>query len=537
MSPVLPPPAAPASPSNPGAAPRAEPGAAGRRRRVRRHLRLFFAGELPLRHSRGLQPYLPVVRVFALILFFFGATLLLPLLVAWGLDDGAGSALGTSLALTLGSSALLLLATRRATGDLSIRDGFLLVVLTWAVLPVFAALPLMLQLGTSFTDAYFEAASGLTTTCATVLTGLDVLPPSINLWRCQLAWVGGMGLIVLAVAILPLLGIGGRQMFKAETPGPMKERNLTPRIAETAKGLWGVYVLLTALCVGAYRWAGMTWLDAVMHGFSTLGLGGYSSHDASYGYWNSPAIEAVAVVFMLVAGLNFATHYLALRRLSLRAYRNDPEAGWFLWLMLGSVAGITVYLVSLGVYPDPASAFRHAAFNVVSVATTTGFATTDYGQWPPFATLWMLFLSSFATCAGSTGGGIKMIRAVILYQQVKREILRALYPSAVVPVRLAGAPVPSPILFAVLAFAFMYMASTALLTMILVGVGLEPLTAFSAVVAMINNTGPGLNEIGPAGNFAGLTDLQTWICSFTMLLGRLEIFTLLVVFSPAFWRR
>lgn len=508
------------------------------RRRVRRRLRLLFAGELSRpRQSRGWFPYLPVLRVFSLILFFFTLTLLLPLGLSWGLDDGALGALGASLGMGLGAAALLFLATRRAGGELTVRDGFLLVVLTWAVLPVFAALPLMLQLGTSFTGAYFEAASGLTTTCATVLSGLDGLPPSINLWRCQLAWVGGMGLIVLAVAILPLLGIGGRQMFKAETPGPMKERNLTPRIAETAKGLWGVYVLLTALCVGAYRWAGMTWLDAVMHGFSTLGLGGYSSHDASYGYWNSPAIEAVAVVFMLVAGLNFATHYLALRRLSLSAYRHDPEAGWFLGLMLGSVVGITLFLLPRGVYPDAWTAFRHAAFNVVSIATTTGFATVDYGQWPHFATLWMLFLSSFATCAGSTGGGLKMIRAVILYKQVKREILRALYPSAVVPVRLAGTSVPSPILFAVLAFAFMYMASTALLTMLLVGVGLEPLTAFSAVVAMINNTGPGLNEIGPAGNFGGLTDLQLWICSFTMLLGRLEIFTLLVVLSPAFWRR
>jgi trk system potassium uptake protein TrkH len=411
------------------------------------------------------------------------------------------------------------------------------VALVWTVLPVFAALPLMIQLHASFTDAYFEAVSGLTTTGATVFSGLDQLPVSINFWRTQLVWLGGMGLIVLAVAILPLLGIGGRQMFKAETPGPMKESKMTPRIAQTAKGLWGVYAGITLCCIIAFHGAGMSWLDAVMHSFSTMGLGGFSSHDASFGYFDSPAIEAVAIAFMLIAGMNFATHFMAVSGRSLRPYRRDPEARWFLAVTLGSVLGIAIFLNEHGVYPGFAEAFRYAAFNVVSIATTTGFASTDFNLWPMFAPLWMLFLSSFVTSAGSTGGGIKMMRALVLYQQVYRELLRAIHPNAVYHVKVGGEVVPGNILFAVLAFGFMYMVSIVSMTLLLSISGLEIVTAFSAIVASINNTGPGLGQVGPATTFAVLSDFQTWVCSFAMLLGRLEIFTLLVVLTPAFWRK
>jgi hypothetical protein len=256
------------------------------------------------------------------------------------------------------------------------------------------------HLHASFTDAYFEAMSGLTTTGATVFSSLDTLPPSINLWRGMLVWLGGMGLIVLAVAVLPLLGIGGRQMFKAETPGPMKDSSLTPRMAETAKGLWVVYGVVTVLCILSLRWAGMSWFDAVMHSFTTMGLGGFSSHDASFGHWNSPLIETVTVVFMLIAGMNFATLFLAVRGRSLLPYAHDPEARYFLGVTLASVIGIAIYLEVQGVYPDFGTAFRHALFNVVSIATTTGFASVDYNAWPIFAPLWMLFLCSFATSAG-----------------------------------------------------------------------------------------------------------------------------------------
>jgi Trk-type K+ transport systems, membrane components len=443
-----------------------------------------------------MQRFYPVVRVLSLVILMFGLTMLVPLGVSWFLDDGAFASFDEAVLLTVATGLGLWYVTRRETRDLTIRDGFLMVALVWTLLPIYAALPLVLQLGLSFTDAYFEAVSGLTTTGATVLTGLDDLPVSINLWRTQMVWLGGMGLIVLAIAILPLLGIGGRQMFKAETPGPMKDTKMTPRIAETAKGLWIVYSLLSTCCALAYYWAGMSGPDAIMHMFATMGLGGFSSHDASFAYFASPTIEAVSIVFMLLAGMNFATHFVVLSGRSLRPYRSDPEAGWFLLVTLGSVVGIAAFLVFNDVYASFDEALRYAAFNVVSIATTTGFATTDYALWPFFAPLWMLFLCSFATSAGSTGGGIKMIRALVLYKQVYRELTRAMHPSAVHPVKVGGDVVPPNILFAVLAFGFMYMVCIASMTLLLSFSGLEIITAFSAVVASINNTGPGWARSG-----------------------------------------
>ncbi|EXI74879.1 MAG TPA: potassium transporter TrkG [Candidatus Accumulibacter phosphatis] len=484
-----------------------------------------------------MQRYYPVVRVLSLVIFMFGMTMLVPLLLSWFMRDGAESAFDEAFLLTVGTGLGLWWATRHEKRDLTIRDGFLMVALVWTVLPVYAALPLILQLDASFTDAYFEAVSGLTTTGATVIVGLDDLPVSINFWRTQLVWLGGMGLIVLAVAILPLLGIGGRQMFKAETPGPMKDSKMTPRMAETAKGLWFVYVLISIACALCYYWAGMTGLDAIMHMFATMGLGGFSSHDASFGFFDSPAIEAVSIVFMLIAGCNFATHFLVVSQRSFRPYAADPEAGWFLLVTIGSVIGIAIFLDVHEVYPSFLEALRYSAFNVVSIATTTGFANTDYALWPFFAPLWMLFLCSFATSAGSTGGGIKMIRAIVLYKQVYRELARAMHPNAVHPIKVGNTVVPPNILFAVLAFGFIYMVCIVSMTLLLSFTGLEIITALSAVIASINNTGPGLGEVGPANNFAGLSDFQTWVCTIAMLLGRLEIFTLLVVLTPAFWRK
>ena len=484
-----------------------------------------------------MRSLMPVLHVLSLVILMFGLTMLLPVAVSWLLHDGAETAFDEAIALTLLTGVLLAIFTRKSKRDLRIRDGFLMVALVWTVLPIFAALPLMIGLRLGFTDAYFEVVSGLTTTGATILTGLDDLPPSINFWRTQLVWLGGMGLIVLAVAVFPLLGIGGRQMFKAETPGPMKDSKMTPRIAETAKGLWGVYLGISLCCLLAYHWAGMNWLDAIIHTFSTMGLGGFSSHDASFGYFNSVAIECVAIVFMLIAGMNFATHFLALSGRSLRPYRIDPEAGWYLVVTLGSVLGIAAFLTYYQVYPDVLEALRRAAFNVISIATTTGYATVDYAQWPMFAPLWMLFLCSFATSAGSTGGGIKMMRALLLYKQVNRELVRAVHPNAVYQVRIGSEVVPVNILFAVLAFGFVYVACIVSMTLLLSLSGLDIITAFSAVVASINNTGPGLGQVGPATTFTVLNDFQTWVCTFAMLLGRLEIFTLLVVLTPAFWRK
>jgi len=343
--------------------------------------------------------------------------------------------------------------------------------------------------------------------------------------------------IVLAVAILPLLGVGGSQLFKAETPTPMKDTKLTPRIAETAKGLWLVYVGFTAACSMAYWLAGMSGLDAVMHGFTTMGLGGFSTHDASFAYWNSPAIEVVAIAFMLVAAMNFATHFLAWRRLSLGAYRRDPEARAMILVLAVSILLVAGYLFLSGVYEEFGTALRYSAFNIVSLATTTGYANTDYAQWPIFAPLVMLFLSSFASCSGSTGSGIKMVRAQILFKQIFRELLRTIHPRIYSPVKLGEGPVSNATVFAVLAYVFMYVSSVIALTLLLTASGLDVISAFSAAVASLNNTGPGLGEVGPATTYANLTDTQTWICSFAMLLGRLEIFTLMVVLTPAFWRK
>ena len=484
-----------------------------------------------------MKRFYPTIRVFGVLLTGFSLTMLVPLLLSWLWQDGATSAYDEAFLLSFATGLGLWWAARHEKQELKVRDGFLMVVMVWTLLPVYAGLPLVFQLHISFTDAYFEAVSGLTTTGASVLPNLDKLPMSINLWRGMMVWLGGMGLIVLAVAVLPLLGIGGRQMFKAETPGPMKDSQLTPRLTQTAKGLWVVYAGITLACILGLKLAGMDWFDAIMHSFSTMGLGGFSSHDASYGYWNSPAIEAVTIAFMMIAGINFATHFLAVSGRNLKPYRHDPEIFWYLVVVVGSVIGIAIYLTALDVYPEFGTALRFSAFNVVSIATTTGFANTDFNLWPMFAPLWMLFLCSFATSAGSTGGGIKMIRAIILYKQVYRELLRAMHPSAVCPVRVGGGPVAQNILTAVLAFGFAYMCIIVALTLLMSFSGLDIVTAFSAVVASINNTGPGLNQVGPATTFEVLSDFQTWVCTFAMLLGRLEIFTLLVVLTPAFWKK
>ena len=479
-----------------------------------------------------------VVNLLSVVVMIFALAMLLPLGVSLALEDGAEGAYDLAVLVTALAGGLGYVATRGARRELQPRDGFLFVALVWSVLPAFATLPLLVYLPwLDFTDAYFETMSGLTATGATVLSGLDALPASINVWRCMLQWIGGMGVIVLAVAILPLLGVGGRQLLKAETPGPMKEQQLTPRIAQTAKGLWLVYVLLTMLCGAAYAWAGMDTLDALMHAFTTVALGGFSSHDASFAYWNSPLVEGLAVLFMLAAGISFSTHFMALRGVSLRPYRFDAEARAFLRVCGASVALVAGYLFLHGAHDDFATSARYSLFNVVSVATTTGYSTTDYALWPVFAPLWILMLSSFSTCSGSAGGGIKMMRALLMFQQTLREMTRIVHPRALIPVKLGGQVVENNIIFAVLAYMLVYGATVTLITMLLTATGLDFMTAFSAAAACVNNVGPGLGEVGPATTYAILDDFQTWVCTLAMLLGRLELMTVFVLLTPAFWRR
>ncbi len=317
----------------------------------------------------------------------------------------------------------------------------------------------------------------------------------------------------------------------------MREARLTPRIIEVARGLWFVYGLLTLACLLAYRLAGMSWLEALMHAFATLGLGAFTPHDDSFAYFASPAIEAVAIVFMTLAGLNFGTHFLALQRRSFGVYRRDPEAIPYLLVLAAAVVGIAAYLWWRGTYPAFLAALRHAAFNVVSMATTAGFHTQDFGAWPIFAPLLMLFLCTFATCSGSTGGGIKLLRAQLQVKQAARELKRIVHPRAYIPVKLAGAAVENNIVFAVLGFMLVYGAVLVIATLLLALSGLDAVSSFSAALACLNNTGPGLEKVGPASSYQFLSDFQKWVCTATMLLGRLEVFALVVVFTPSFWRQ
>ncbi len=485
-----------------------------------------------------MQRTLTVIHALGLMLVVFSATYLMPILASLIYDDGTLIDFLLAMVWTSAIGFLMWLMTRRYKGELSIRHGYLLVVTMWTAMPAVATLPLLLVIkGLSFTDAYFETMSGITTTGATVLTGLDNLPPAINIWRHELNWLGGMGIIVLAVAILPLLGVGGRQLFKAETPGPMKNSALTPRITETARNLWLVYLGITIACILSLKAVGMSWLDAICHAFAAMGLGGFSTHDASIGYFNSPAIEFVLIIFMLLAAMNFATHFLVWREKNLKLYLRDAEAVATVALTLASCLGIAVFLWWQGTYPSFWTALRHASFNLVSIATDCGFASVDFNQWPIFAPMWMLFLSCITVSSGSTGGGIKMVRTLILFKQAGREFLKLLHPAAVNPMKIGGSVVPNNIVFAVLGFIFLYFMTVATLTFVLLISGLDFISAFSAIIACINNAGPGLGVVGPAGNYGVLTDFQTWVCTIAMLVGRLEIFTVLILFTPHFWRR
>ena len=484
------------------------------------------------------QNVYPIVNVLAAVVMVFSITMLVPLVLALARRDDGMPGFVISAAVSFFGGVGLWLATRRYRREMRIRDGIMLVVLAWTLLPAVGALPLMLDgRGMSFTDAFFEATSGITTTGSSVISGIDNLAPSINVWRHLLHWIGGMGIIVLTVAILPLLGVGGMQLFKAETPGPMKDSKLTPRIASTAKGLWLVYVGFTVACILGLRLAGMDWYDAVCHAFSVMALGGFSTHDASIGYFDSVRIELVLIAFHFVAVMNFATHFLAVRARTLKVYARDSEARAIMVVLVVSCAGAAAYLRLTETYADFPTALRYASFNLITLATTCGFATTDYAQWPTFLPMWMLLLSCLVCAAGSTGGGIKMIRTLILVRQSSREILRLLHPSAVLPLRIGEQVIRNEIAFAVLAFTFLYFMSVVAATFALLLTGLDFMTAFSGVVASINNAGPGLGLVGPASNYGVLDDLQTWILSFVMILGRLEIFTVLVLFTPAFWRK
>ncbi len=478
-----------------------------------------------------------IQRIMGQFLMLFSITLLPPVIIDLLYQEGAARAFFYSYLLLLSIGFLLFLPVRKHRSDLRLRDGFVVVVLFWLVLGIAGALPFYLyeNLEISITDALFESISGLTTTGATVLVGLDSLPHSILFYRQELQWLGGMGIIVLAVAVMPMLGIGGMQLYKAEAPGPVKDSKLTPRIAETAKALWYIYLGLTIACAIAYWLAGMNLFDAVAHSFSTVAIGGFSTHDASIGYFDNQMIEIVAIVFMFLGAINFALHFSVVRSKSLMPLLRDSEFRLYASLLV-IISLLSIYvLYSQSVYHDFPDAFREGLFQTVSIATTSGFVTTDYASWPVFIPVLLLFASFIGGCAGSTGGGIKVIRILLLIKQGQREIMRLIHPNAKVTVKIGKQPVKNSIIDAVWGFFAAYVALFALMMLVLMFNGLDQITAFSAVAATINNLGPGLGEV--SANYASLSDFNKLLLCFSMLLGRLEIFTLLVLLTPAFWRK
>jgi trk system potassium uptake protein TrkH len=478
-----------------------------------------------------------ILKVLGFLLFIFSASLLPPLIIGWFDNDGTHLVFMQSWGVLLLLGTLMWLPNRNILDDLRIRDGFLIVVLFWLVLALSGALPCLLveNPDMNVVDAVFESMSGLTTTGATVLTGLDHLPRSILYYRQQLQWLGGMGIIVLAVAIAPILGVGGMQLFRAEATGPMTNNKLTPRITETAKALWYIYFGLTVLCAALYFLAGMSLFDAIGHSFSTLAIGGFSTHDASIAYFNNPLIDGIVMLFMVIAGINFSLHYLAIRHRSLRHYIADSEVKAFL-LILAVLSVITISLLLIeGTFEETVDAIRLGLFQVISISTTTGFTTSSFSYWPGLLPVLLIIGSFVGGCAGSTAGGMKVIRVELLIRQGRREIDSLLHPNAVLPIKLNKRPVTDNVINAVWGFFALYVISFTSLGLLMMMSGSDIVTAFSATAACLNNLGPGLGEV--ADNYRSISDSGKWILSFAMLLGRLELFSLLVVLTPEFWKR
>ena len=477
--------------------------------------------------------------LLGLLLMVFSTTMLPPLAVDWFYGDDAWFAFLEAYLLTLGTGFALWLFFRGAARDLNHRDGFLLVTLFWVVLALFGALPLLLSgSAPTFTDAFFESISGLTTTGSTVLSGLGELPHGIRLWRQEMQWLGGMGIIILALAILPILQVGGMQLYKAEVPGPVKDQKLTPRINETAKALWLIYMGLTVAAILALWLAGMGPFDAISHAFTSVATGGYSPHDASVGHFDSPLIHYLLTAFMFLGGVNFALHFAFLHRGGLGAYMAEPEFRVYLLLHVGAAALVTVVLAAYQVYPDLEANFRQAVFQTVSIGTTTGYATADYGAWPSFLPFFILVIGFFMGSAGSTTGGIKVVRFLLLWKQGLRQAYLLIHPHAVAPLKLRDRPVPEGVIQAVWGFFAVYVSTFVLLVMVMMGLeGGDFLTAVGAVGATLTNVGPGLGDVGPADNFASISAPGKWVLALAMLMGRLELFTFFVLLMPAFWRK
>ncbi|MFT0211561.1 TrkH family potassium uptake protein [Pseudomonas sp. F1_0610] len=477
-----------------------------------------------------------VCRVLGILLMILSLSHVPPLLIDIYYDEGLWSVFLASFSITLITGFCIWLPVRKVRADMRIRDGYLITALFWTVLGAFGAVPFILSdvPAMSFTDSIFEAFSGLSTTGATVLTGLDNMPHSILYYRQQLQWLGGMGIVVLAVAIMPMLGVGGMQLYRTEIPGPLKDKKIAPRIADTAKTLWVIYCGLTLICALAYWAAGMSLFDAIGHSFSTIAIGGFSTHDASIGFFNSPMIELICIFFMAISGINFALHFLALRTYSLKHYWEDAECMAYLKI-LGTLFLICAGMLMLySTYESPIDSIRYALFQVVSVATTTGFGIADFSTWPTFVPYLLLFSVFIGACAGSTGGGMKVMRVMLVFRQGQREIARLLHPNGVFTIKLGKHKVSDRVMESIWGFCAIYMGAFFTLMLALLACGLDPITAFSTLASCMNNLGPAFGDA--TANFSSLPDSAKYILSFAMVLGRLEVFSLLVLISPAFWR-
>jgi trk system potassium uptake protein TrkH len=475
-----------------------------------------------------------LAKFIGLLLMVFSLSQLPPVVVDLIYREGQTLFFLIAFVITLTLGLLLYFPFKTDKHILRIRESIFLVVSFWLVLSLIATIPFMLspQTNLSFVDSLFESMSGLSTTGATIITGLDELPKAILYYRQQLQWFGGMGIIVLAVAILPIFGISNLGLFQAETSNLSTDR-ITPKLAQTAKSLWLIYLFLTIICAIFYYLAGMDAFDAISHSFSTIAIGGFSTHDASIGYFNSPSVEIVAIIFMLIAGVNFSLHFMALHKKSLKTYFLDSEFKTYIIIL--AVFIITTILVLENMYYDStADDLRYGIFQVVSMATTTGFTSTDFSAWPLLLPFLLILASFVGACSGSTGGGIKVVRILLMIKLGMREIKKLIHPSAQINIKLGGKTLPAKILISVWGFFALYVMSFTFIMVLLMFSGLDQVSSFAATASTINNLGPGLGEV--AHNYQGLNDFAKGVLVFAMLLGRLEILTLLAIFHRAFWR-
>ena len=472
-------------------------------------------------------------RIFGAIIALSSLITVPPMLIAYFLREPSLAAFADSF-LAIGTVGLVLwYPVRNAEYELRLRDGFLITASIWVIASLVTAIPFMLTAPhLSFTDAVFEATSGLTTTGSTTITGLDALPRSVLFYRQSLNFLGGMGIVILAVAVLPMLKIGGMQLFRAESTGPQRDNKLTPRIAETARALWMVYLGLNAVCALSFWMGGMTPFDAICHAMSTTATGGFSTHDASYGYWNSPLLESMTIVFMLIGGINFGMHWYAWRRATIAHYQADSELRTFLIVAAVATVLVTLTLLQSGLF-GVGEALRHASFQVVSNLTTTGFIGPGFHEWPGAAPLLLILLGFIGGCAGSTAGGMKVARWQMIVRQGLREIRQLVHPKGQFVVKVGGKRVSESVVISVAGFCTLYLLSFVAMTLMVAAAGVDSLTAFSAVASSLNNMGPGLG--GVAIHFQAMGDFPVWVCSFAMILGRLEVFTVLVLLTPQFW--